>query len=216
MIPADRVRHTDPSLPHGQDRTARRGCAAAGDRSAAAGPAVRAGNGPPRPGSAVRDASMVTAAIPVTTPPLWQAGGVRRSARPARRPPRRDSRGRRSRWRRSRCRCRCARRRLGRRRTRSSANPRQRSMPNPVGTDLLGPDPGQLPAQAGPQMVIPAGGDRAAVRVPQQLPLGRGVPLPGVLDQAAHQSGGDRLPADSLALFPQPDQVLIRVQVLRA
>ena len=36
----------------GQDRTVRPGRAAAGDRSAAAGPAVRAGTGPRRPGSA--------------------------------------------------------------------------------------------------------------------------------------------------------------------
>ena len=38
----------------GQDRMARPGRAAAGDRSAAAGPVVRAGTGPRRPGSAAR------------------------------------------------------------------------------------------------------------------------------------------------------------------
>ena len=38
----------------GQDRTVRPGRAVAGDRSAAAGPVVRAGTGPPRPGSAGR------------------------------------------------------------------------------------------------------------------------------------------------------------------
>jgi len=37
------------------------------DRSAVVGPAVRARTGPLRPGSAARDASIVTAAMPVTT-----------------------------------------------------------------------------------------------------------------------------------------------------
>ena len=41
----------------GQDRTVRPGRAVAGDRSAAAGPVVRAGTGPRRPRSAVRGAS---------------------------------------------------------------------------------------------------------------------------------------------------------------
>jgi len=62
----------------GQDRRAR---APAGDRSAAAGRAVRAGTGPRRPGSGTRDASMATAAIPFTALPSWRAGEARRSAR---------------------------------------------------------------------------------------------------------------------------------------
>jgi hypothetical protein len=63
------------------------------------------------------------------------------------------------------------------------------------------PPPGQLPAEAGPQVVIPSAGDRAAVGVAQQLPIRRGVPLTAVLDEPAHQSGRDRLPADRLALL---------------
>jgi hypothetical protein len=59
-------------------------------------------------------------------------------------------------------------------------------------------------------------GDRPPVGVPQQLPVRRGMPLLAVLDQAAHQGGRDRLPADRLALFPQQDQALVRVQVPRA
>src|SRR5208282_6068100 len=74
-------------------------------------------------------------------------------------------------------------------------------VPYPVHADLLGADPGQVPADAGPQVVIPAGGDRAPAGVPQQLPVWRGVPLLAVLDQAGHQGGGDRLPSDRFA-FP--------------
>ena len=128
------LRDADPPGPHlgrgrgGQDQQrpgpdGPPGRGPAGDRSATAGPVVRAGTGPRRPGSAARDASMGMAAMPVTTLPSWRAGAARRSARPGRRRPRRGWRGRRSRWRRSRCRCRCARRRRGRRRSRSSARP---------------------------------------------------------------------------------------------
>ena len=76
--------------------------------------------------------------------------------------------------------------------------------------------PGQVPADAGPQVVVAAVGDRLPVAVAQQLPARRGVPFLGVLDEAGHQGGGDRLPADRLALLPQQDQALVRVQVLRA
>ena len=38
----------------------------------------------------------------------------------------------------------------------------------------------------------------------------------GVLHQRGHQGGGDRLPADRLALFAQQDQALIGVQFGRA
>jgi hypothetical protein len=38
----------------------------------------------------------------------------------------------------------------------------------------------------------------------------------GVLYQCGHQGGGDRLPADRLALFAEQDQALVRVQVGRA
>jgi hypothetical protein len=37
-----------------------------------------------------------------------------------------------------------------------------------------------------------------------------------VPDEAGHQGGGDRLPAHRLALLPQQDQALVRVQVVRA
>ncbi len=54
-------------------------------------------------------------------------------------------------------------------------------------------------------------GDRPPVGVPQELPVRRGMPLLAVLDEAAHQGGGDRLPADRLAFFPRQDQALVRV-----
>ena len=94
-------------------------------------------------------------------------------------------------------------------------DPRQGGVPDPVHADLLGADPRQDAADPGPQAVIAAGGDRPPVGVAQQLPARRGVPLLAVLDQAGHQGGRDRLPADRLALLPQQDQALVRVQVPR-
>ena len=36
-----------------------------------------------------------------------------------------------------------------------------------------------------------------------------------ILRPGAHQGRGDRLPADCLALLPQPDQALVRIQIIR-
>src|SRR5438105_15229386 len=58
----------------------------AGNRSAAAGPAVLAGTGPRGLESVAGNASMATAAMPFTTLPSWRAGEARWSARLARRP----------------------------------------------------------------------------------------------------------------------------------
>jgi hypothetical protein len=52
-------------------------------------------------------------------------------------------------------------------------DPRQGRVTDPVAADLLSADPGQLPADPGPQVVIPPGGDQPPVRVPQQLPVRR-------------------------------------------
>jgi hypothetical protein len=84
-----------------------------------------------------------------------------------------------------------------------------------VGADALGRQPEQVPADAGPQVVIAAVGDRPPAGVPQQLPVRRGMSILAVLDQTAHQGGGDRLPADRLALLPQQDQALVRIQIPR-
>jgi len=53
--------------------------------------------------------------------------------------------------------------------------PSQRGVLDPVRADLLGPHPWQLPADPSLRVVIPAGCDRSAVGVPQQLPVGPGV-----------------------------------------
>jgi hypothetical protein len=45
--------------------------------------------------------------------------------------------------------------------------PGQRGVAQPVSADLLGRDPGQMPADALPQVVVPAVGDRAAVAIAQ-------------------------------------------------
>ncbi len=95
-------------------------------------------------------------------------------------------------------------------------NPGQGGVPNPVHTDLLGPRPRQVPSDAGPQVVIAAGGDRLPARVAQQLPVRRGVAFLAVLHEAGHQGGGDRLPAHRLALLPQQDQALVSVEIGRA
>jgi len=50
-------------------------------------------------------------------------------------------------------------------------DPGQGRVPDPVAADLLGPDPGQVPAETGPQVVIPAGSDRVPVGLSQQLPV---------------------------------------------
>ena len=69
-------------------------------------------------------------------------------------------------------------------------------MPDPVHADLLRPYPGEMPAEAVPQVVIAAVGDAAAVAVAQQLPVGGRVTIPGVPEQGGHEGGGDWLPPD--------------------
>ena len=121
----------------------------------------------------------VTAAMPVTTLPSWRAGGARRSARPGRRRPRRGWRGRRSPWRRLAAAVGVPGVGAGDGVAEIPLDPGQGRVTDPVHADLLGRDPGQVPAEAGPQVVIAAGGDRPPVGVPQQLPVRRGVPLAG-------------------------------------
>ena len=131
------------------------------------------------------------------------AGGPRRSGRPAPWLPRAGPRGHRSPWLSRPGRGLRGRRRPGRWRSRSGVNPRQDNVPDPVRADALGRHPGQVPADPAPQVVIAAVGDRPPAGVPQQLPVRRGMPLLAVLDEAGHQGGRDRLPADRLALLPQ-------------
>jgi hypothetical protein len=84
----------------------------------------------------------------------------------------------------------------------------------PVHADLLGADPRQDAADAGPQAVIAAGGDGPPVVVAEQLPAGRGVPLLAVLGEPGHLGGRDRLPADGFPFLAQPDRALAGVEVI--
>jgi hypothetical protein len=72
-----------------------------------------------------------------------------------------------------------------------------------------------VPPDAGPEIVIAAPGDGLTVGVSQQLAVSGCVALLGVVQQMCHEGGGDRLPAHGFALFPQEDQALIRVEILR-
>ena len=105
---------------------------------------------------------------------------------------------------------------LGDRVAEAALDPGQGGVPDPVHADLLGPYPGEMPAEALPQVVISAGGDWPAVAVPQQLPVRGRMSFLAVPDECGHQGGRDRLPADGFSLFPQLDQALFRVEVLRA
>jgi len=79
-----------------------------------------------------------------------------------------------------------------------------------------GGDPGQVLADPGPEVIVAAGGDRLACGVAKQLAMLWGVTVLGVALQVRHQRRGDGLPAGSFALFPQEDQALGRVEILRA
>jgi hypothetical protein len=98
-------------------------------------------------------------------------------------------------------------------------DPRDDRVSQPVRGDALGGDPGQVLADALPEVVVPAVGDRSAVVVPQQL-RGAGriavATLVPVRQQRPHQGRRDRLPALGAALLMQPDQALLRVQVTSA
>ena len=75
------------------------------------------------------------------------------------------------------------------RRSRSGASTQVRVVwPDPVHADLLCPYPGQVAAEAVPQVVVAAVGDAAAVAVAQQLPVGWRVALVGVPEQGGHAS----------------------------
>ena len=68
-------------------------------------------------------------------------------------------------------------------------DPGQGGVPDPVHADLLRPYPGQVPAEAVPQVVVAAGGDAAAGAVAQQLPVGGRVTFPRVLEEGGHEGG---------------------------
>jgi hypothetical protein len=63
---------------------------------------------------------------------------------------------------------------------------------------------------------VSAVGDRLAGVVAQQPPIWGRTPLPRVVLKVDHERRGHRLPPLGVALLPQQDQALVRVQVGRA
>jgi hypothetical protein len=79
-------------------------------------------------------------------------------------------------------------------------DPGQCGVAEPVGGDALGAIPGEVVAEACPDVVVAAGGDGAAVAVAEQLVGGQdGTASGGVVDQAGGEGWGDGLPADGVA-----------------
>ena len=77
-------------------------------------------------------------------------------------------------------------------------------------------DPGEVLAEPPPQMLVALRGDRPAVGVSQQaLAVAESAPALAVGKEVAHQRRRDGLPAYCLAFLVQPDQALLRVQVVR-
>ena len=74
-------------------------------------------------------------------------------------------------------------------------------------------DPGQVFAEAFPQVVVPAVGDRLAIVLAEQAPIRWCMAFPGVLLKVGHEGWGDGLPPLRLALLPQQDPALDRVKV---
>src|SRR6266536_3245566 len=93
-------------------------------------------------------------------------------------------------------------------------HPRQRGMPQPVRGDALGGDPGQLFADAFPEVVVAAAGDRLPVAVPQQSICGRDrATAAGVLVEVGGEVEGDRLPAQRGALLGQLYEAVFGIEV---
>jgi len=95
-------------------------------------------------------------------------------------------------------------------------DPGQGGVAQPVGADVLGGDPGQVGADAGPEVVVAAGGDGASVAVAQEWFGWAAAALFMVVDEGVHEGGGDGLPAGSSAFFVQVDEALFGVEVAGA
>ena len=82
-------------------------------------------------------------------------------------------------------------------------HPGQGRVTEPVGADLLGGYPRQVLAEAQPEVVVAAGGDRLPGPVTQHLvPRPTGTAALRVITQVMHQRGGNGLPPYSFALLP--------------
>jgi hypothetical protein len=87
-------------------------------------------------------------------------------------------------------------------------DPGEGGVAEPVGGDLLGGDPGEVLADAGPEVVVAAGGDGVAVAVAEQL-FGGGAASLLVVDEG----GGDGLPAGGAAFLVEVNEALFGVEV---
>jgi hypothetical protein len=92
-------------------------------------------------------------------------------------------------------------------------DPGEGGVSEPVGSDLLGGDPGEVVADAGPEVVVSAGGDGVPGAVAEQLLGGGAASLLGVVEDGAHEGGGDGLPARGAALLAEEDEALLGVEV---
>jgi hypothetical protein len=70
----------------------------------------------------------------------------------------------------------------------------------PVSGDVLGGDPGEVGAEAVPEVVVSAGGDGCAVAVAEQL-AGAVAACGVVVDERGHQCWADWLEANGVVLF---------------
>jgi hypothetical protein len=79
---------------------------------------------------------------------------------------------------------------LGDREAELPLDPRQDGVPDPVHADLLGLDPREMFAETFPKIIVPAGADRPAARVPEQaLARAESAPALAVCDEVSHQRG---------------------------
>jgi hypothetical protein len=78
----------------------------------------------------------------------------------------------------------------------------------------LGGYPGQVFAEAVPELVVAAGGQWPAGAVAQQLAVGSGGTAGGcVVEQVGGQVQADGLPAGGFAFFAEQDLAVLRVEV---
>jgi hypothetical protein len=93
-------------------------------------------------------------------------------------------------------------------------DPGEGGVAQPVGGDALGGDPGEVVAEAFPEVVVASAGEGAAVAVAQELVGGQDSAAGGgVIDEAVGEGWGDGLPADRGAFLSQPHQAPVGVEV---
>lgn len=90
----------------------------------------------------------------------------------------------------------------------------QGGVTEPVGGDALGGDPGQLVAQACPEVVVAAAGHGTPVAETQERIGGQGrAVVGGMVGEAVCEGRANGLPADGVAFLPELDQALFGVEI---